>query len=253
MTAPIPLYTMKRSVTDSDTDFSRRQKLSSVFGMFQDIAALHASNLGADVNWLRDDLGLAWILMRIRVEIASYPKRAQNVIVETWPQEPRALYDRDYMIKDADGNALIRAASTWVIMNLDTREIKRDKFLDYYGLEMKKERALGESVGRLKPLKDAEIAYEKEIKFSDVDYNNHVNNARYVDFIMDVFSVDEHRAREIGAIEVHYNNEIGLGDVLQLRRKNEGNGTDYIDGVRKEDGASVFNALVEWRILTNEE
>jgi len=248
MSDPVPLFTMKRIVTDSDTDCSRRQKLSSIFGMFQDIAALHASNLGADVNWLRDEMNLAWILMRMRVEIERYPERAQDVTVETWPQEPRALYDRDYMIKDSDGNALINAASTWIIMDLGTREIKRDKFLDYHGLAMNKDRALGRSVGRLKPCEDAELVYEKEIKFSDVDYNIHVNNAKYVDYIMDVFPVDEHKAREIIAIEVHYNNEIGPGNILQIRRKNKDNGTDYIDGVRKEDGVSVFNSVVEWRI-----
>ena len=247
MAEPSPIYKMSRYVTDSDVDFERRQKISSMFGMFQDIAALHASNLGADVKWLRKKLNLAWILMRIRVEIDRYPTLAQEVVVETWPQKPKALYDRDYMIRDSDGNSLVRAASTWVIMDLHTREIKRDQFLDYFGLEMKKERALEKGVARMKPQGDATLAYKKEIKFSDIDYNVHVNNTKYVDYIMDVFSKEEHKSHIIKAIEVHYNNEIGFGEVIKMRRKKASDNTDYIDGVRETDGTSVFNALVEWR------
>ena len=249
MPEPVPIYTMRRQITDSDADIARRQKPSSMLGMFQDIAALHAANLGASVDWLHKEKNLAWVLMRIRVEIDRYPALAQEVIVETWPQAPRALYERDYTIRGADGESLVRAASTWVIMDLGTREIKRDQFLDYYGIEMKKGRALGKGLGRLKALEKTRPAYAKEIKFSDVDYNVHVNNAKYADFIMDCFSLEEHRARDIRAIEVNYINEIGPGEVLKLRRKKISSGIDYVDGRRKADGAHVFNALVEWRTI----
>jgi acyl-ACP thioesterase len=246
MTDAIPVYTIERYVTDTDADFQRRQKLSSMFAMFQDIAALHAANLGAEVKWLYEKLNLAWILMRMRVEVIRYPALAEEVLVETWPQKPRALYERDYKIMDLRGDALVKAASTWVIMDLHTREIKRDKFLNFFNLALKEERALGKGVDRLKPQDGAELVYEKEIKFSDVDYNNHANNAKYVDFIMDVFSLEEHKKRDLKAIEVHYVNETKPGDVLIFRRKRMNVGTDYIDCVNKNDKTSVFNALVEW-------
>ena len=217
-----------------------------MFGMFQDIAALHAATLGGEVNWLRDEKNVAWILMRIRVEVDRYPVLAQNVIVETWPQPQQGLYERDYTISSKDGEVLVRAAALWVIINLETRDITREKFCDYEGLDMRKERVFGRGVGRRKPLEGAEPSYEKEIKFSDIDYNVHVNNAKYVDFVMDIFSIEEHRAREIKAIEMHYTTEISPGDVLVLRRKILDEKTDYIDGVRKADGSTVFNGLLEW-------
>ncbi|MCL1896266.1 MAG: thioesterase [Clostridiales bacterium] len=241
-----PMYTMQRTLTDTDADFAQRQRLSSMFCMFQDIAGQHAATLGASVAWLREELNLAWILMRVRLEVDKYPVLGQEVTVETWPQAPRALYERDYMIRDMDGAALVRAGSTWIIMDLDTREIKRDKFLDYHGLEMKTDRALGRGVGRLKPVDGMELAFEKEMCFSDTDYNGHVNNAKYVDHIMDCFSFEEHKARVIRAIEMHYVNEIGPGDILQIRRKDLEGGAVYLDGVRKSDGISVINSLVEW-------
>jgi acyl-ACP thioesterase len=217
-----------------------------MFAMFQDIAALHAENLGAAVDWLYREHNLAWILMRVRVEIDNYPTLAQDLLVDTWPQKPRALYERDYRIRDVGGEVLVRAASTWIIMNLGTREIKRDIFFDYYGIDVIGDRALGKGVGRLKPLDGAELVYEKEVKYSDVDYNVHTNNAKYVDLIMDAIPVDEHRSRVIKAIEVHYVNETGPGDILSFRRKKVDEHTDYIECIRKSDEAMAINGLVEW-------
>ena len=244
----IPLFAIQRYITDTDVDIEQRQKPSSMFGMFQDIAALHAANLGASVAGLREEYGVAWILMRIRLEIDRFPVLSQDVTVETWPQEPRALYERDYAIKGSAGEILIRAASTWVIMDIKTREIKRDRYFDYFGIEIKKDRALGRGVDRLKPEAGADIVYEKEIRFSDVDYNGHVNNAKYADFVLDSFSFEEHRDRRLKSIEIHYINESGPGDILQIRRKALDKGTDYLDGIRKGDGANVINALAEWDV-----
>ena len=245
---PVRTFTIERYLTDTDADFARRQKLSSMFCQFQDIAGMHAANLGASVARLHEELNLAWVLMRVRVEVDRYPVLGQEVIIETWPQAPRALYERDYRIRDkGTGEVVVRAASTWIIMDLRTREIKRDKFLDYFGLEMDKERAVEGGVGRLKPVACEELVFEKLMGFSDIDYNEHVNNAVYVEFIMDCFSIEEHRAREIKAIEMHYINEINAGDVLQIRRKTLEDGREYLDGVRKGDGVSVINSIVEWR------
>ena len=243
----VPVFTINSLITSTDTDMHRLQRPSSMFGIFQDIAAAHARNLGADVRWLHEELDLAWILMRIRLEVDSYPFLGQELTVETWPQEPRALYERDYIIRDTDGKAMVRSVSTWVIMNLSTREIKRDKFLDYKGIETYKERAIEGGVARLKPLDGAEVVYEKEIHFSDLDYNWHANNAKYVDYIMDAFPIDEYKKREVKAIEVHYVNEVGAGETLQIRRKQLDDDKYYVDGVRKADESHVFNALIEWR------
>ena len=244
--APIPTYTIERKITDSDSDFLRRQRLSSMFSMFQDIAAFHAANLGASVEWLYEENNLAWIVMRVRVEIDQYPTLAQDVYVDTWPQKPRALYDRDYKIRDMDGNVLVRAASVWIIMDLGTRDIKRDKFLDYFNIELNEERALEKAIGRLKPIEGTDLVYEKEVKFTDVDYNTHTNNAKYIDWIMDMYSIENHRARTIKAIEVHYVNETSPGDIVQLRLKKIDDQTDYIECIRKADDALVINAMVEW-------
>jgi acyl-ACP thioesterase len=245
---------MERLVTDTEADFARRLKLSSMFGYFQDIAALHAASLGASVERLHTELNVAWILLKVRVEVDEYPVLAEELYVDTWPQAPRALYERDYTIRRRTGEVLVRAASTWVIMNLGTREIKRDRFLDYANLEMRKDRAIEKGAGRQRRVEGAAPDYEKHIEFSDVDYNCHVNNAKYIDYIMDAIPFEEHREKTIRALEVYYVNELGPGSELVLAKRVMEAAADaadapeklYIEGVRKSDDAVVFYAVVEW-------
>lgn len=250
-TKPANTYTMERSLTDTGVDFARRLRLSTMFEYFQDIAGFHAANLGASVERLYKELNVAWIVLKVRVEIDKYPTLPADVLVDTWPQTPRALYERDYTIRSREGDILVRAASTWVIMNLGTREIKRDKFLDYANLEMRKDRAIEKGVGRQRRVEGAEPVCEKHIKFSDIDYNGHVNNARYVDYIMDAIPFREHREKEIRALEVYYVAEMSPDNELVIARKTmepdaqSGRERLYIEGVRKSDDAVVFYAVVE--------
>lgn len=250
---PKPTYTMERIVTDTEADFARRQKLSSMFGYFQDIAAFHSAELGASVQRLHTELNVAWILLKVRVEIDKYPVLAQELYIDTWPQAPRALYERDYTIRSKSGEMLVRAASTWVIMNLETREIKRDKFLDYNNIEIRKDRAVEKGAGRQRRVEGAEPVFEKRINYSDVDYNGHVNNARYIDFIMDAIPFEKHREKEIRNIEVYYVNELSPDSDLVLAVSQMEKDADapagleklYIEGVRKLDDAVAFYAVVE--------
>jgi acyl-ACP thioesterase len=244
----VPVYSTNHFITSSDVDFASRLKLSAMFGFFQDIAARHAANLGGGVERIRTERGVAWILMRVRVEVAKYPKLHDKINLGTWPQKPRALYERDYVISDESGDALVRAASTWIIMNLKDREIVREKFLDYRGVEIKTERALGRGLAKMKPIEDAEPVFEKMIGYSDVDYNEHINNARYVDYIMDCIPFPEHKSRAIRAVEVNYLNELTPGETIVLRRAAvpETNGRLYVEGVRKTDEQPVFLSVVEF-------
>ena len=250
---PTPTYTIERIVTDTEADFARRQKLSSMFGYFQDIAAFHSAELNASVQRLHTELNVAWILLKVRVEVDEYPVLAEELYVDTWPQAPRALYERDYTIRRRSGETLVRAASTWVIMNLETREIKRDRFLDYLNIEINTDRAVEKGVGRQRRIEGAEPVYEKRINYSDVDYNGHVNNARYIDFIMDAIPFEQHKEKEIRAIEVYYVNELSPDSELILARSQMERDTDspdgldklYIEGVRKSDDSVVFYAVVE--------
>jgi acyl-ACP thioesterase len=194
-------------------------RVSTAFDYFQDIAGLHADNLGAGIDHIKEEYGVAWILMRVRIEIDRYAHLEEPLIIETWPQPPKTLYDRDYLIRaESDGKILARSVSTWVLMDLAAHDIRKGKVFDYAYPIQETERAIDVKLRQLKAPGPLERIAEHPVRYSDIDYNLHVNNARYIDLILDNYSLAFHQEYEIGAIEVNYINEIRPDETLLISK-----------------------------------
>jgi len=231
-----------------DVDFTKKLKLSTLFSYFQDIASLASEALGFGIETLEEKFGVAWILTRIRVEITRIPEWDEEIVIETWPLEAgRVEFDRDYLVKDIHGNTIIKAISKWIIMGRNDRKIKRSDFIGIHYPEIITKRAI---TGRMRKLKDfghLEAVYNKVIGYSDIDFNGHLNNSKYVDYIMDCFHVDDHNNYAISAIDLHFNHEALPGDTITLNKdvSELAQNVVYIDGINKVGNIIVFKSQIE--------
>jgi acyl-ACP thioesterase len=243
---------MKRTPSSSVVDIAKSLRVSAAFDYFQDIAGLHADNLGAGIDYIKEAFGVAWILMRMRLEVNRMPHLEEPVVVETWPQPPKVRYERDYVIKaEKDGEVLAGAVSTWILMDLAAHDIAKDKFFEYTYDIQESERALDHKLRQLKAPGPLARANERPVRYSDIDYNLHVNNARYVDFIMDSYPLEFHQEHEVGAIEVNYINEIRPEEALVISRAaypDAGAGpADYFELSSAGDDRTAIKAAIEFR------
>ena len=113
-------------------------------------------------------------------------------------------FERDFIVKDANGEAIINAVSKWVIMDINTRRLKRSDLIGLRYPEKITQRAIPGKLARLAPFGQPEEVYTKVIGYSDIDFNGHLNNSKYVDYMMDCFPVEEHRARSIQSIDIQF-------------------------------------------------
>jgi len=247
MSEPVRIYKKQYHIDLGDVDFQKRLKISSMFNYFQDIASLHVENLGVGIDTLINRYGVTWILTRMRVDIEKVPVLGEDILVETWPQIPKRVeFDRDFLIRDAAGNPVVRAASTWIILDVKTRELKKSDAIPSHYPFTPPERAIDCRLGRFKAHGTPEVAYEKVIGYSDVDFNEHLNNTKYIDFIMDCFSLDEHRRYDIKSLEIDYINEALPGDRLTLYRDLSAyrEGIVYVEGLNQNDVRSFKSQLL---------
>lgn len=224
-------FTQNFTIPCYDTDASWRLKLTSFMNLAQEAAGLHAVHLGFGY----DDLivnNTAWILSRVHIEFLDTPKWRENITLTTWHKGlNRLFYLRDFILTDENGKERVKATTSWLVLNLETRRLVRDPQLMEEGT-VNLENAIETPADKVQLPKDVEpvLAFEHVVGYSDVDMNGHANNAMYMQWAMDAVDYDIASARPVRELTINFNHETKAGDSVALYR--------YV--VEQEDGLHVF-------------
>lgn len=212
-------------------------KLSELLNILLYAAGKHAYELKLGVN----DLNRAnhtWVLSRMGVEVESCPKAGESLVIETWPKGFDRLFAiRDFVVSGAGGQSLIRAATYWLVIDLNTR-----RPLDMSGRmadSLYKERSAFEK--KLEKLPDfEEVLYQgvQEVLPSDIDMNNHVTSVRYTEWIQSFLPPGILQNRTVRSYEVNHISEVFLGEKIRVEIGKTGPDS-YISRVLHHDTGKV--------------
>jgi medium-chain acyl-[acyl-carrier-protein] hydrolase len=238
------------SVRSYETDCTGKLRTASLFNYFQEIAGNHVVALGIGYEVLKR-LGFVWVLSRARVRVRKLPSWGERGIVETWHVTTDGLmYIRDFRMSDATGNVLLDASTGWLLMDTAAFRPHGPEALPIPLPVNDHGRALEDPLRKLVPFRDTRPAYERNVLLSDLDVNDHVNNARYLEWLFDCYDDEYVKSHTLGYIQVNYVGETMLGDTVSLSRGEDANspGVHYIEGVSRKKGSRVVQALLGWEV-----
>lgn len=201
-----------------------------------DIATAHANSLGIG-NPMMASFNGGWILSRLTIEMKRYPKVDTSYSISTWVESTnRHFSTRAFKIQDADGEVYGYARSIWLVMdtvnhtNLGLGRIDiTDEMID--GTEVPIERQARHvpivlDTGDESPLKGTLIAtappYKYTFQYCDLDFYRHVNTVRYVNLLLNRFSLEEHDETFIRRLELSFLHEAKYGVETILLRSDLG-------------------------------
>lgn len=242
------IYKKQYHVDYGDSDFYKKLKLSSLFNYLQDIASLHSEHLGIGINDIHKKHGVAWVMVRIMVDIERIPNWNEDITIETWPSEPKKLeFERDFIVYDMQRNILVRAISSWVIMDVKKREIRKTDLIAIEYPPFVEQRAINKRMIKLKPMGEQNFVYKKLIGYSDIDINGHLNNSKYLDYITDCFSMERHREYTVESVQISYISEALAGDSIVFYKdiSNLESGSVYVEGVDEISSKVYFKASLK--------
>ncbi|GHV87905.1 hypothetical protein AGMMS50267_02650 [Spirochaetia bacterium] len=235
-------------------DRSDRLTLASIFDFFQEVAISHAEDLGVGREALaRTRQG--WVLSRMSVVVERRPKWQEPVVVRSWPRGAERLFAiRDYDIRDAQDRPIIRGRSGWLILDIDKRRPLRvqpliESLPPNDGLD-----ALPGGAHSLEARENLIKTGERRAAYSDIDYNGHVNNARYIQWVEDAAPPDLLEKADRLRFDINYLSEIKPGELIELwtapitaADPTDDSNTVYnqaiaFEGRRTDDGQPVFRA-----------
>ena len=239
-------YEEIKTIRAYDVDFNNRIKISSVFNLLQDVASVHADLLGLGFKDLYK-LDLGWVLSWVKLNIEKYPAFGDSVIIKTWPRCKFKLYSmRDYSMQDTDGKILLSATSAWLPINTKTKRITDTKNLPG-GINYQPDLiAVNEFPGKIIAGATQEILLHKKFRYTDIDVNQHVNNTRYIEMILDCYLTDHYKVNQIKSFEISFSSESFFDDEIEITRSSE-DGVDIIQGTKTKTLKQVFISRLEWK------
>ena len=210
---------MKFFVATKDVDCNDVITPTAVMDYFQDIAGLHAAEIGVGYKTFKEK-NYAWVILYQEFQIYGIPKYLDYVTVKTWPKPNRRLeFEREFLIEDKDGNVLIKGISNWVVIDLTTRNLVRTneirfdgEYYEFTNFPQKCSRKLGLDKNMI------EDKFYHVVTYSDLDHNGHMNNTKYLNviynninlygtkkYIYDVKIAFEKEAKYLDTLEIgHY-------------------------------------------------
>ena len=210
------MYQKKYYIGSNDVDQFLDLKLSSFFKLMQDIATEHAEIVGTGKKDTIDK-GLYWVITRIELDITKMPKYLQTVNLITYPgDDMKFIFPRYFQLEDLSGNVLIKASSTWMVLNKSNHH---PCLRPFEGKALPQEHLEGElPLPRKCDIDDSSLSLveQRKVRYSDVDLNGHLNNTKYIDYIVDIHDSDFYKTNRISHFLINYEKELMDNDVFLL-------------------------------------
>ena len=200
--------------------FDSRQiaRPSAVVEFMQEIATNHADELGLS-RAAMETCNAFWVLSRLKYYLNRPLRRHETVRLVTWPRKIKgALWYRDFRFFVGE-EEVGHAVTAWSIITMDTHKLVRPKAM---GVDVpEQERGITEMLAQI-PEHNLQPCFSRQVHYSDIDVNCHLNNVKAVDILSDAIGLENHPDWFVSEFQVNYKAETACGTTLQLLRAEEG-------------------------------
>ncbi|GLJ46970.1 hypothetical protein SUGI_0991350 [Cryptomeria japonica] len=166
---------------------------------------------------------LIWVVSRTQLQMESYPSWGDIVEIDTWVNTSgKNSMEWNWIARDTKTNTvLVQGTSIWAMMNKKTRKLS--KIPDGVREEIqpcftKTKIFEKEGTQKLNKLEDSTASYicsNLSPRWSDLDANQHVNNIKYISWILESMPVSTLQDNELANIALEYRRECMLSHTLQ--------------------------------------
>lgn len=238
--AEVDEYSRQICVPVYDVGPKNLLKFGSVLRLVQETSEQHLGVLHISYEEYRAD-GFVFFIISTRVKINRLPEHKEPLTIKTHPRgRGGAQFYRDFKFYDKRNNLIIDVMQTTVLADAKTHKVKLPQNLYKYGIFRDFPVEKEERIARIGVNCELPFAGERQIYYSDLDANGHVNNCVYGDIFVDYLpsGVKEESLKEV---QITYINETELGDKLKIFSKAE-NGKVLMYGVNKNGNSFTASA-----------
>ena len=248
-------------IASASTDSYYTTRVSEYQSLIQEAAALHATYRSVGIPDLQKE-GKTWVIARSRMEAFHYGSWRDSVEVTTWAQKPQGLNcPRVVEAIDQDGNKLFHAMTRWAIIDTVNGRPLRPGFVSDILKTVTESEEENSKLPSLMTYKEEAPTllktYSVRINYLDTDYNHHVNNRSYTNWILEALPNEFMDSYKPALLDVKWGMQSFRHDNLEVRVMGKDDNAFieeephlFFEIIRKEcDGSenTVFEAYSEWK------
>lgn len=199
-----------------DCDKFRQMTVMSMINNMILTSTNQLETLGYGEKWMAEQ-HLGWVVTQYDLIIDRPPVEEEKIVISTWIQNYNKFFSyRNYAINDLSGNRLVTLRSVWVALNLDARK------LTPLSVDMMKDIGGSDNVVVKTPkilinqdlLKDEQ---KFQIRYSDIDTNNHITNTSYITWIFESLGIDFLSNHQLKELQIRFEKEIQDRDFAEVQ------------------------------------
>ena len=216
-----------------------------ILAFLEDIATYHSGLVGYGVNDVEKNKG-AFLILDWYLEVKKRLSFNDTIKVITYAlptDKPSFNCYRNFEIYDENDELIAKATSKWLFYNFEQKKIVKldTNMLNLFNPEGNLQEA-EEKVSKLKEPASYKKMIEYQVRRSDIDVNNHVNNLVYLKIANEILPDDVYFADEPNNLRITYKHQIRLGEEVKIYYTIEEN--KHIVTIKSQDD-SKLHAIVE--------
>jgi acyl-ACP thioesterase len=188
--------------------------------------------------------GITWVLLRFEIRLTGdMPAAGEVVTVKTWPVGVNKIFFRRDFQVSSNGNPFASAVTEWTVFDTVSRKatsIPRRMVEEL--TPPKADRAIENLNWKLPPLRDAAESSSFIIRKTDIDRNGHVNNVRYIEWVLE----KAEGGGSLAGITVIYRAEAIYGETVTLKTFISEE-KQMLQGIFNADGKELIRAKILFR------
>lgn len=203
----LAVYSETKTLKTYQTDKNGFMRPVMLMNELQALADTNASLIGFGRNFCIEK-NIAWVLTHFMIDIIDLPRDGDELTFETWPSGFAGLKaTRDFIVRDKNGEIIIRATSQWVLIDMNSRRPLRlaENLPTTYTPD-------GVRAWDVPFEKFAEFESEKtqifKCRYDDIDVNKHINNAVYATWATESVGHEFRDTHRLRGIEINFKKEI---------------------------------------------
>ena len=220
---------------------------TTMLTLLEETAAEHCHDIDYCLYSLKK-LNIGWVLVSGAFDMVRYPRYKENIVIRTWLSKYTSIKGyRENLIYDEQEKVIGKAKGVWVFYDIEKRRPVPiiDQIKTKWGINPEISQEV--DLDTIKDVDSCRHQLDYDILKSDVDSNKHVNNIKYLNWLMDSFPEDILDTCILKRINARFFSEGRFGEKIRVYQNNDADHNVFLHTMRSsKDDRLIAAAQSVW-------